>query len=93
MRVKCNDGKIREFMPPEDFSSSLKAYNGPSVKMTDIGVKKILPRYAYCNHCKENFPKIKSLTQQKEELRSHTCNGQIDQDKYNELLDRGFIRR
>jgi hypothetical protein len=57
MRIKCNDGKVREFIPAEGVTRFVG--NGKISK-------------AYCDHCNKKFSSEPS-EDQKEEWRKHDC--------------------
>ena len=81
MNIRGNDGLIREFIPAQPG----KFYNFTNMNMkSNHGSESGTP--AYCQHCRETFG-YRSLMEQKEELRSHTCNRLYNQENNTKRLE------
>jgi hypothetical protein len=59
MKVKCEDGWVREIYPADRPNNQVR-------------VNRIYPTPAYCTHCKEKFSTRPSI-EQKETWRKHSC--------------------
>lgn len=69
MRVRCNDGIIRELIPVE--GGNCQTLNNSDYGSLSRSASMLNRNMAYCNHCRE---KLGYIDVKSDEARQHNCN-------------------